>query len=261
MAARSETQWVKDVEREVEVAAPVDTVWQALTDAHELTRWFPTEARVVPGLGGSITMQWRGEPPLHSRIEIWMPHHHLRLVGLGGLDDLVSDIFLEGRDGSTILRVVTSGFGTDPSWDNIMEGFQTGCDFELLGLKHYLERHQGSDRLVARARVDISDCEATWNQLVHSGAWFSPDLQPGERFSIGAGPTAINGVVRVWKPPRQMVGAVEGWNDALARVTLFCPDQMSGRITAWLSAYDVPASEVHALEQAWQASLIRLLQH
>ncbi len=257
MDTKSEAAVVRDVEREVELGVPADAVWRALTDAHELTRWFPMEARVTPGVGGTITMRWEGEPPLDSRIEVWVPGHHLRLLGLGGLTDLVTDIFLEGRSGSTVLRVVTSGFGSEASWDNILDGFRMGWDFELLGLKHYLERHLGKDRLVARARVSISDYGSAWQRLVQSPDWFRGDLVLGDRLSIGAGGERITGVLRVWEPPRQLVVEVDGWNDALTRVTLFCPDQM-GSLTAWLSAYDVPEADVRALERDWQASLTRL---
>lgn len=38
------------VEREVKINAPIAEVWKALTDAKELARWFPLEARVTPGL-------------------------------------------------------------------------------------------------------------------------------------------------------------------------------------------------------------------
>jgi uncharacterized protein YndB with AHSA1/START domain len=40
-------------EMTIDVNAPADAVWSALTEARELTRWFPLEARVVPGEGGS----------------------------------------------------------------------------------------------------------------------------------------------------------------------------------------------------------------
>ena len=259
METRSDVSSVRDVEREVEIAAPVAAVWKALTDAHELTRWFPMEAQVTPDVGGQITMRWVDEPALDSSIEIWVPDHHLRLVGLGGLTTLVTDIFLEGRGGSTVLRVVTSGFGSDATWDDILEGFQMGWDFELLGLKHYLERHRGQDRQIARARVPITNYEDTWNRLVRSGEWFSGDLSVGSRFSISGVSAPLTGVVCTWNPPRQFVGAVSGWNDALVRVTLFCPNQM-GSITAWLSAYGVNESELHALQHAWQASLSRILE-
>lgn len=48
----------REVVKESFIAAEPDEVWQALTDARELTRWFPVEARVEPGLGGSIWLSW-----------------------------------------------------------------------------------------------------------------------------------------------------------------------------------------------------------
>jgi uncharacterized protein YndB with AHSA1/START domain len=45
-------------EKEIEIAVPIEEVWKALTDANELARWFPLEARVTPGLGGKIFVSW-----------------------------------------------------------------------------------------------------------------------------------------------------------------------------------------------------------
>ena len=49
-----ETVKERKLEREVMLEAPVDKVWKALTDAQELKKWFPLEARVTPGAGGEI---------------------------------------------------------------------------------------------------------------------------------------------------------------------------------------------------------------
>jgi uncharacterized protein YndB with AHSA1/START domain len=38
-------------------ASPAD-VWSALTKADELVRWFPLDASVDPGEGGSMTWSW-----------------------------------------------------------------------------------------------------------------------------------------------------------------------------------------------------------
>ena len=46
------------LEKEIEIAVPIEEVWKALTDANELARWFPLEARVTPGLGGNIFVSW-----------------------------------------------------------------------------------------------------------------------------------------------------------------------------------------------------------
>ena len=48
----------KVLRKEIEIAAPVDEVWKALTDPQELTKWFPLEARITPGVGGSLFLSW-----------------------------------------------------------------------------------------------------------------------------------------------------------------------------------------------------------
>ncbi len=53
-----QSQEARAVEREIEIDAPVGAVWKALTDAEELTRWFPLNAGVTPGVGGSVWMSW-----------------------------------------------------------------------------------------------------------------------------------------------------------------------------------------------------------
>ena len=61
------------VVREVFVAAPPDVVWKALTDARELTQWFPLEARVTPGVGGSIWISWGEGASGEAPITAWEP--------------------------------------------------------------------------------------------------------------------------------------------------------------------------------------------
>ena len=51
--ASPEDQVSRYVEKTVVIDSPADVVWHALTDAEELTRWFPVDARVKPGLGSA----------------------------------------------------------------------------------------------------------------------------------------------------------------------------------------------------------------
>jgi uncharacterized protein YndB with AHSA1/START domain len=46
----------RTIVKEIEVAAPLETVWKALTDGTELARWFPLEATVEPGVGGNVRL-------------------------------------------------------------------------------------------------------------------------------------------------------------------------------------------------------------
>ncbi|MFB3906115.1 MAG: SRPBCC domain-containing protein [Acidobacteriota bacterium] len=66
--------------RAVSHEAPVERVWEALTDGKELKRWFPLEARVQPGKGGSVWMSWKNEYAGESAIAEWEPNRHLRIT-------------------------------------------------------------------------------------------------------------------------------------------------------------------------------------
>jgi uncharacterized protein YndB with AHSA1/START domain len=249
----------RSVERQVEIDAPVEAVWKALTDAEELTRWFPLNARVTPGLGGSIWKHWESEAEggEDERIEIWKPGRHLRTAGSEGeWAGIATDYYLEGKGGGTILRVVSSGFGEGEKWDEIIGGWGRGWDFELRSLRHYLERHAGQSRIVAWAVAPYSCTpETAWAHLTGPGGWFGTEglagLDAGGSYAAEAvSGDALAGAVLVWDPPRQFAGRVEGWNDGLFRVELY-----DGRVMLWLSTYGVPEADVAALQGRWSDSV------
>ncbi|HJX88276.1 MAG TPA: SRPBCC domain-containing protein, partial [Gemmatimonadales bacterium] len=67
-------------EMALEIAATPDEVWRALTQAEELVRWFPMDARVTPGVGGTMLWNWGEGQDWESRIDVWEPGRRLRLV-------------------------------------------------------------------------------------------------------------------------------------------------------------------------------------
>lgn len=138
-------------ENEIEIDAPPADVWRALTEGEELARWFAVAAEVVPGEGGCWKVSWDESPVAAlGRIEVWQPGQHLRLVN----DDyksggetvvLLQDFELVPVDGGarTLLRVVTSGFGSSASWDAEFEGTKNGWAVFIRNLRHYLEHFRG----------------------------------------------------------------------------------------------------------------------
>ena len=68
----------RSVVKEVLVDVPPDVVWCALTEAEQLTRWFPVDAHVEPGLGGSIWLSWGGGVEGQAPITAWEPNRHLQ---------------------------------------------------------------------------------------------------------------------------------------------------------------------------------------
>lgn len=154
------TEETRSVEGTIEIGASPERVWRALTDPRELERWFPLEARVEPGPGGSVWLSWKNEFAGASEITAWEPPRLLSYVW-GGPEDAppqMTEFTLEGRGGSTRLRVVTSGFPADASWDDWVEGTRLGWSFELRSLKTYLEDHDGEERHVVylRRRVPLA---------------------------------------------------------------------------------------------------------
>lgn len=273
-----ETAAGRTITRTVEIAAPPEAVWAALTDPDELVRWFPLDARVRPGLHGSIWMSWRGEYEAEMPIRVWEPGRRLRTVwsagagqspeehasgtpppevGLPAVAELAVDFQLEGVRGGTILRLVHSGFGEGETWDQHVEGIRRGWAMELASLKHYLERHRGAPRLVAYLhRFGDETREEVWARLLGPGGplrGLGSGARPGAAFSVPdpSGGT-LEGTIRTWDPPRDFVGLVTNLNDALLRAWV---DDVQGR-RDWflmLSAYGVPEERIRSIEEGWAA--------
>lgn len=250
------------VERTIRIEAPVDIVWSALTEPGELQNWFPLEASVEPGEGGVIHARWSEDTWFDEKIEIWKTNEHLRTVGVdGGWAGIATDYQLEADGESTILRVVSSGFGSDDDWQEMLDAFGGGWDFELRGLRHYLERHRGTPRRVVRASVTYDiDQEAAWDRLAGSGGWLTVETAPSEddgplRFAAHtASGEILTGTMYEFDPPKQIVAAVGELNDAFFRLQVL-PESIGSVATLWLSTYGAEAEECARFEKSWQSWL------
>lgn len=252
----------RTVERQIEIAAPPDAVWKALTDADELIRWFPLEARITPGQNGTVWMRWDESETVDDRIDVWEPERRLRLVGKdGSWASIATDYYLQGKSGGTVLRVVSSGFGDDATDDEAVQGFGCGWDFELRGLRHYLERHRGLRRIVAWARARCSaGYEHAWARLTGPEGFFGaaglPEGESGRPYALTTVTgDRLDGAVMLAQAPYQFAATVEGWNGALFRAHLY-----GGTAMLWLSTYGVASDRVRQLERSWQAALDGIFQ-
>ena len=144
------------VVKEIEIAAAPGEVWQALTDARELTRWFPVEARVEPGLGGSIWLSWGEGAGGEAPITAWEPGRRLEWTETRGPIKLAVDFHLEARGGGTVVRLVQSGFGDGPEWDDEFHMVTGGWAYFMTHLKWYLERHRGLQRDLISFREKVT---------------------------------------------------------------------------------------------------------
>ncbi len=266
------------IENSFTIDASVEAVWKALADADELTRWFPMEAHVTPGPGGSISMAWRETYQGEGRIKIWEPNRRLSYsfpqpdgADTASVPPTMVDFQLEGRGGKTHLRMVHSGFGGHEGWKNEYDGIRRGWDFELRGLRHYLEHHPGKPREVVWARAQIGvPLEEAWSRL------FGPDgflkegklEKPGEgdRYEIQAATgDRFEGIVHIYGPPKDFCATVDNMNMAFLRFRLD-PAGAGGsgaesdrfEVNLWLSTYGIPKEQVLAIEGRWNDLLGKL---
>lgn len=194
-------------------------------------------------------MSWKNEYAGESRITVWEPGRRLQITW--GFPDeqaevvQLTDFHLEGEKGGTLLRVVTSGFPDDPSWDAWYEGTRQGWAYELASLKRYLERHRGQDRQVVylRRRVSLSGQEA-WDRL------FGPGGLPAR---------PLDSRPFVDAPPVQYAGHVDDRNAMLRVSTEPCMTSDDFHdVTLWFSAWDADPEDVESLRTEWSALLERL---
>lgn len=146
------------VRRTITIAAPIEKVWAAITEAEHIARWFPNRAAldtVAPGAGGVFS--WDDFGDIRVRVEEleaprmiayrWSNESASNSAGKSGSESGSADftrstVFrftLEPSGSGTQLTVVESGFDalTDPA--SSMESNRGGWDFELDELVAYLE--------------------------------------------------------------------------------------------------------------------------
>lgn len=233
----------RSVEKTVIISAPADVVWRALTDAEELTRWFPVDARVKPGLGGSIWLSWGGGAEGEAPITGWDPDRHLQWTEARGPVKIAVDFHLEGKGGTTVVRLVQSGFGDGADWDDEFHMVDGGWSYFMQHLRWYLERHRGvpRDLIAFREPARLSRTEAVQRLLGPAGLSADGSLRSardGERYRVTtAGGERLSGTVVVARHETGQVGlTIAELGDAVLFLEME-PSDSGVRAGFWLSTY------------------------
>jgi uncharacterized protein YndB with AHSA1/START domain len=233
----------RSVVKEVLVKAAPDVVWKALTEAEALTRWFPVEARVEPGLGGSIWLSWGdgggGEAPITG----WEPGRHLQWTESRGPVKLVVDFHLGPREGGTLVRLVQSGFGDGPDWDGEFHMVGTGWAYFMFHLQWYLNRHSGIPRnLIGRRDLVALSNQETFDRLMRLA-------------------TDLEATPFVDSPSTHQAGfTIPSLNDAILFIEIE-PGPKGPRAGFWLSTYGLKPETFASLKRTTEAAYEQMLGH
>ena len=252
------------VEKQIEIAVPIEAVWKALTNGVELSRWFPLEAHVEPGVGGKISVSWGPESEGTAPIDAWEPNRRLQWTQSVAGQPIVIEFTLESRGGKTVVRIIQSSFATGADWeDEYFGSTDYGWGFMLVNLRHYLERHTGVPRMVAWPRFNVPMTRKTVYERLAAPVDIFVDgaqtLRAGEPYSLRTAFGEIwSGRVQFMAAPRGFCVSVESLNDALAWLTI----EGSGSehdAQMWFSTYGLPRVRVDEIEKEWAGELRRIL--
>jgi uncharacterized protein YndB with AHSA1/START domain len=140
-----EMEIADEVRRELVIQAPRERVWGALTEAEQLTRWFPDKAAEVDlRPGGAIRIEWQDGEFDDGTVEVVEePSRFVFLWHGGGFDSPQTrvEFTLEAVEGGTRLLVVESGFSRvrEDKRASAWKDNDGGWTHELGELKTFLE--------------------------------------------------------------------------------------------------------------------------
>jgi uncharacterized protein YndB with AHSA1/START domain len=278
------TPKTRSQEHEIEIDAPIEAVWKAITDAEELTRWFVGHAKMTPGVGGTCWVAWgegESQQAYTKKIEVWEPPRRLTLGPQGpeecdtgpapeaqaGLAvHIIDEYTLETRGGRTLLRFVSSGVPTDAEWDGFYDSTNYGWKLFFRTLRHYLEQHPGEPRntLITLQHPIAIDVAEAWKKFIGPAGLAAEGslegLKDGDRFQVktSAG-ESLTGEVGIIKPPKIILLTIDAFNGAVLSAAF---EQMGGANSVYitLSTYGSPDERSSGLAERWTGWLKGLFQ-
>lgn len=250
----------RGVDLTIDIDATLDEVWQALTTAEGIARWFAPYAAVTPGEGGSVSVGWDPKEMWEQPITVWEPRRRLQTASDmpsadGRMVRLAVDYHLDVQGGRVRVRLVNSGFDGS-SWDDYIDGLDAGWSFFLFNLRHALERHRGVARQQESARFRTTAPAGEEHPVFGArGLNVQPpvnELAPGDACRLTLGDAEVDATVAVRSPRRTIAFVVPAWNDALLFVER---EGMKDTHTLgiWLSLFGVPESTAAPLRRGLTA--------
>ncbi len=142
------------IEKRVLIKASPSIIFQALTDAHDLVRWFCDRATSDPREGGELTAFWKfGKAGQRGRAIYtkFLPDSALELLwvddGEGENQKNPNHILtysIRSKRGTS--EVIMRDEGGQPLDEEILESFDQGWNITLFDLKDYCERKERSTK-------------------------------------------------------------------------------------------------------------------
>ncbi|RZQ60578.1 SRPBCC family protein [Amycolatopsis suaedae] len=226
---------------EFTVDATPEQVWDAIATGPGITSWFMGRNEVSPGPGGSVSTLFGQYAPVQP-ITAWEPGKRLAYGEQPDEDGrfIAYEFLVEGRDsGSTVVRMVTSGFLPGDDWADEFDMMSKGGAMFFATLATYL-RHYAGRRAAAFTAFGppAPDWAATRDRLATAlGLPGWPSAGDAVRFDAPEGPVegtvyAVNDDTLGIRTPDAMYRFMKSFGPSILAMHLFYTDDHAGE-PAW----------------------------
>ena len=178
----------RSIRDEIRIGARPEIVWQAWADPARVPCWFADRAEGEMEAGNTVTWYWdNGHEQMAHRVLLAEPPR--RLVLEHDLPEGLTyiEVTIEQEGGQSVLRLVQSGFGEGPEWDERFDGMASGWMVALAILKHFAERYferRRTEILVLQdAKFDREELLGLQRTAGGLGRWLSRSAEVGS--SVG----------------------------------------------------------------------------
>ncbi len=135
----------RTIRAEIETSATPQQAWEAWADPEKIAQWFTDRANGEAQAGATMTWffdkfgyalpyQVVDAEPGKLFVLKWQPPQ-----GNAG----ILEVRIERQGGTTLVKLINSGFRDDAAWNDEYEGVASGWRMALAILKHYLENYFG----------------------------------------------------------------------------------------------------------------------
>jgi uncharacterized protein YndB with AHSA1/START domain len=168
----------RTLELHVDIDAPIEAAWKAITEGPGIANWFAPIAEVsAPGEGATVKAGWSEEMMMTHTVVAWEPLKHVRWLDesgwMGPGTSMALDYYLSTENGKTRVRLVQSAFGASEGWDDLFDGTETGWTYFLQNLRIYIEKHLGRVRRLITERIQVDmPRQKFWRHLLSGAAGF-----------------------------------------------------------------------------------------
>jgi uncharacterized protein YndB with AHSA1/START domain len=188
-----------ETDNEITVDATPEQVWEAIATGPGIDSWFMGRNDVEPGEGGTMRMAFGGGVTEESTITVWDPPHRLVYRSAEGEDGsfMAFEFLVEGRDrGSTVVRLVHSGFLGGDDWESEYDALRKGDPMYLRSLGTYLTYFLGRTATPVSAWGPQQPDEDTVWEGLKRGLGLSGTVTEGDtaKFTLD-GSSSVEGVV------------------------------------------------------------------